>query len=63
MERYAKGCFDSLFLLLLDKLPDARKRAAKGLSQARAEVAMNPSTQMHELIDVLESLGSSLPIH
>jgi hypothetical protein len=30
MERYAKGCFDCLFLLLLDKLPDAPKTRREG---------------------------------
>lgn len=54
---YDKGSSADLFQRLLDRLPQARANAAKALAAAIDEEEMNPSTAMHELIDVLEALG------
>ncbi len=62
METYAKGKADGLFEALLAKLPDARTRAQQVLAEALNEGEMNPSTRLHELIALFETLGQPLAI-
>jgi len=62
MSGYAKGEAEGLFEALLDRLPSARKRAEQVLAEANAEDDMNPSTRMHELIALFESLSKPLPL-
>ena len=57
MEDYAKGNSDGLFESLQERLPVARQRAAQGLQAAVVEEELNPSTQLHLLIDVFEQLA------
>ena len=61
MKDYAKGSFDGLFGLLLTRLPEARQRAAEVLADALQDGEMNPSTRLHELITLFESLGTLRP--
>lgn len=58
MESYAKGDEQSVFDLLLgEKFNFARREAPKILSEALAGGEMNPSTAVHELIDLFENLS------
>ena len=57
MENYDKGASASLFEGLLTKLPLARRRAAEVLAEADGDGGWNPSTRVHELIDLFEKLG------
>ena len=57
MATYAKGEADGLFAQLLHQLPAARVRAAQTLDAAVAEESMNPSTRLHELIELFEALA------
>ena len=57
MDDYDKGSSKSVFDDLLDRLPVARINAARVLVAALAEQELNPSTEFHVLIDVLEKLG------
>lgn len=61
-ESYAKGDKQNIFKLLGDKLVSARKRAPNILSSAISDDAMNPSTRIHLLFDVLEKLAVPQPI-
>ncbi|CAN7246384.1 RloB family protein [Variovorax sp. LjRoot175] len=57
LANYAKGTTQGLFARLLPRLPVARQRSAQALNEALADQGdMNPSTRMHELIDLFESL-------
>lgn len=58
MAAYDKGGPANLFNELIPKLPDARQRAAQVLQQAEADGELNPSTRLHELVDVFERLGT-----
>jgi len=59
MEDYDKGASKSLFDDLFSRLPKARQRAAEVLAEAHAiDGGMNPSTRLHELIDLFETLGT-----
>lgn len=62
MENYEKGGSDNLFDRLLPLLPEARKRAAQVMLEAVNEGNLNPSTRLHELIDLFEQLGKPQPI-
>jgi hypothetical protein len=55
--RYDKGQDMSVFVLLKDKLANARKCAPKILEEAVKSGEMNPSTRIHELLDYFEKLG------
>jgi hypothetical protein len=57
MSTYAKGNSEGLFGDLLNRLPGARTRAEQVLVEAHAEGNMNPSTRLHELITLFESLA------
>ncbi|HWZ49115.1 MAG TPA: RloB family protein [Herbaspirillum sp.] len=57
MERYDKGAKKSVFDLLLDKLPVARHTASRVFQHAVDTKEMNPSTQVHTLIDFFEDLS------
>lgn len=57
MDDYEKGSSRSIFDHLLDLLPLARDNAARALVATLVEQEMNPSTELHELIAVLERLG------
>ncbi|MHB1216457.1 MAG: RloB family protein [Thiobacillus sp.] len=58
MENYAKGASENLFDELIDWLPNARQRAAEVLTAAINDDELNPSTQLHELIERFEQLGT-----
>ena len=62
MESYDKGATTSLFEELLARLPLARHRAAEVLADAMGDGGLNPSTRLHELIDLFELLGKPQPI-
>lgn len=62
MGDYDKGASKSLFEDLSSKLPKARQRAAEVLAEAHIDGGMNPSTRLHELIDLFEKLGKPQPI-
>lgn len=62
MNEYAKGGSDKLFEVLLDRLPAARKHAVEVLAAAVAEQSENPSTHLHELMDLFERLSNPKPI-
>jgi hypothetical protein len=62
MENYAKGDDKNLFNFLLDKgFTDARIRSPKILAEAQKSGEMNPSTQLHELMDYFEVLSQPQP--
>ncbi|MCX7087325.1 MAG: RloB family protein [Methylococcales bacterium] len=58
LEKYDKGADRSIFQLLMARLIEARKIAPKILAEAIASGEMNPSTQLHELLDYFEKLSS-----
>ncbi len=62
MGEYAKGSARGLFAALLVRLPDARKHSRQVLADAMADGNMNPSTRLHEIIDLFESLGQPQPL-
>lgn len=62
MHDYTKGAVKGLFKTLLPNLPNAQRHAAKALLMAEADNEMNPSTQMHELIERLGHLGRPISI-
>lgn len=57
MSNYDKSANESIFRLLLDRLPTARKNAEKVLNDAIICGDMNPSTKLHELLDAFEKLS------
>jgi hypothetical protein len=59
LEKYDKGEDMGIFQLLLSRFAEARRIAPKILAEAIANEEMNPSTQLHELLDFFEKL--SLP--
>lgn len=61
MSHYDKSS-EELFNDLLPKLPDARRFSPRILEEAVAARQMNPSTQVHQLIDYLEQLEKPQPI-
>lgn len=62
MEAYDKGSSQHLFDKLLPKLSKARKHAAEVLADASGDGDWNPSTRLHELMDLFEKLGHPQPI-
>lgn len=62
MGNYDKGASNRLFGDLLARLPNARKYAKETWEEAIADKGLNPSTQLHELIDLFEKLGTPQPI-
>lgn len=62
MRDYQKGSASGLFKTLLPRLSDAQRHATKALLMAKADNEMNPSTQMHELIERLVRLGRPIPV-
>lgn len=58
-ENYDKGKDISIFSLLGNQFTEARRIAPKILDEAIGSGEMNPSTRLHELIDIFENL--SLP--
>lgn len=62
MGNYDKGASEKLFDDLLIKLPDARLRAKQVLTEAINDGGINPSTRLHELIDLFEQLGTPQPV-
>lgn len=57
MSDYDKGANKSIFKMLLNRLPTARKNAEKVLDEAIICGDMNPSTKLHELLNVFEKLS------
>lgn len=62
MENYDKGSTSNFFELLVDKFPVARRHSAKVLADALNDVSMNPSTEIHLLMDIFEKLSKPQPI-
>lgn len=62
MENYEKGSSENLFDRLIDRLPTAKQRAAQVMAEALNDGELNPSTQLHELIECFERLGKPQPI-
>lgn len=58
MAAYEKGGSENLFNELIPRLPTARQRAAQVLQEAEGDGELNPSTRLHELVDVFERLGT-----
>jgi len=61
MSKYAKGGEKSVFGMLLPRLDNARQVAPRVLDHALREGNLNPSTQVHILIDCFEQLGAPQP--
>jgi len=57
MTGYSKGSSNDIFDKLLPKLPNARKNAKRVMDAAISESNLNPSTRLHDLIFIFESLG------
>ena len=62
MSEYDKGGSKNLFDKLIPRLPAARQRAVQVLQAAVNEGDLNPSTRIHELIDLFEQLGTPQPL-
>lgn len=62
MESYEKGSSENLFDQLIGKLPKARQYAVEVMADAIDNGNLNPSTQLHELIQCFELLGTPQPI-
>jgi len=59
LQNYTKGNVQGLFDLMLNNgFTDARRIAPKVLAEAIASGEMNPSTQLHELLDLFETLST-----
>jgi len=60
LENYDKGLAQGVFSLLLqeNRFANARGTAAKVIAEAIASGEMNPSTRLHELMDLFEKLSS-----
>ena len=52
---YTKGCKD-IFLALKDKLETAKTNAVQALQEAKTTKTDNPSTRVHELVDLLQNI-------
>lgn len=57
MHEYEKGSCIGLFEDLLDRLPSAMKWSEQILTEAKQDGEMNPSTNLHRLIEKLHDLG------
>ena len=57
LPHYAKAA-GGVFFDLEDRLEEAKARAARALNDARTTGAFNPSTEVHELVEYLQSLKS-----
>jgi threonine dehydrogenase-like Zn-dependent dehydrogenase len=58
-KNYSKGNVQDLFkLMLTNGFTEARRIAPKVLNEAIASGEMNPSTQLHELLDFFETLST-----
>lgn len=62
MKDYAKGSIEGLFVKLLPQLPDANRHAEKTLQEAQTDGEMNPSTPLHQLMQLLMALGQPVPV-
>ena len=62
LKNYDKGQDINIFNLMLDKFNMARQNSPKVLAEAKQTGEMNPSTQLHELIDEFEKLSKPQPI-
>lgn len=60
LPEYQKTGVSQCFALLLDKTPTAITNSNRGISDAVATAEYNPSTNMHELIILLQSLQKKL---
>lgn len=61
MNNYQKGGNHNWFALLFDKYEIAKRNAVRTLDQARREGEVNPSTELHILIDTIEKLSEPKP--
>lgn len=57
MADYAKGASKSIFDSLIARLPTARRHAIERMAEAIDTESFDPSTRIHELIDLFELLG------
>lgn len=57
MADYAKGDSKSIFDSLVLMLPTARRHATERMVEAIDDGSLDPSTRLHELIDLFEELG------
>lgn len=62
LEKYSKGGGAPLFEMLLPRLSDARRNAMRVMNSAMAEGELNPSTKLHDLIEVFERLGAPMSV-
>ncbi|NOT84263.1 MAG: RloB domain-containing protein [Methylococcaceae bacterium] len=63
LEYYDKGKDQGVFKMLLEKgFTEARRIAPNVLTEAKASREMNPSTQLHELLDYFEEQSNPLPV-
>lgn len=63
MENYDKGANISIFEKLLgEPFLDARKHSPRALAEALESREMNPSTELHRLIDFLEKLSEPVEL-
>lgn len=60
MAAYTKGNVEGLFQRLLPLLPAARLNALRTVAEAVIDNEMNPSTPLHDLINVLEELSEPI---
>lgn len=64
LEKYDKGKDENIFnLMLANGFAEARRVSPKILKEAEDSGEMNPSTQLHELIDVFEKFSKLQPIN
>lgn len=57
MADYAKGGSKSIFDSLILMLPTARRHAAERMVEVIGDESLDPSTRLHELIELFEKLG------
>lgn len=62
MGDYSKGKSIGLFQKLLDKLPEAIRHAHQITMAVNGDGEPNPSTKIHELLEILEKLGEPMKI-
>lgn len=62
MADYAKGDSKSIFDSLVLMLPTARRHATERMVEAIDDGSLDPSTRLHELINLFEELGKPQPV-
>lgn len=62
MHNYQKGSKTDWFAFLLDRYETAKRNAARSLQDAQRDEEPNPSTELHNLILVIEELSQPKPL-